>query len=380
MGGVCFTCGGDGIVNTFSTIKLNRMTMKYEMRDYLKHSSNRDLATLFSSGEYTKLQPTQQLEARYELFDRAGKYYSIETDGKTAEEVGSQVISKLDELEKSMPKPYEKNGYFQAGKVDLVPVHWLKKFQGNDLRIDRKELDKFGEGLKKDGLKEPVMISIGQRDRQVSVGEGNHRMNAFINMGMDYIPARVTRGTDNYGAWTYYYDKMSRVPLSDYFPADAKPTDVFDTMYDHGDFPPLDDKAMKKMEYDKVDIPLFADKEIEFTGKVPKGIYGQQFQEVSKTLIKQLNEMVEKYYDLKQNDSSFELILSESLEWYSKSDGIMLIQIEEAIENLGEEINTIELEKYFGYKKKEYTPTEDSEELSKMLDELDDWDFDEYED
>lgn len=237
------------------------------------------------------------------------------------------------------------------------------------------QLAKFTEELKKDGLKEPVMISIGQRDRQVSVGEGNHRMNAFINMGMDYIPARVTRGTDNYGAWTYYYDKMSRVPLDDYFPADSKPTDVFDNMYDHGDFTPLNDKAMKRMEYEKVDIPLFADKEVEFTGKVPKGIYGKQFQTVSKTLVKQLNEMVEKYYDFKQKDSDFELILGDALEWYSKSDGIMIIQIEEAIENLGNEITDIELEQILGYVKPKYTPTEDSKELADLLDSLGDWNY-----
>lgn len=234
-GGVCFTCGGDGEVNTFSVIKLNKMEKKEDIRSYVEHSSNRDIATLVKSGEYGKLKDAQRTRVTDELWYRSERYGLNPTDYYSMEKLAEDVLTKLDALEKNMPKPYEKDPYFKAGKVSLVPVHWLKKFQGNSLRRDSKAMQEFAEELKRDGLTDPVMMIIGQEDRNVSVGEGNHRMNAFELAGLDYVPVRVARSMTNLRGT--YYDKMSRVPEDEYFPADASPENVFDTFYDHDELP-----------------------------------------------------------------------------------------------------------------------------------------------
>lgn len=237
-GGICFTCGGDGKVNTFSTIKLNKMTMKSEMRDYLKHSSNRDIASIFITGENFKLKDTQHIEMRAELKQRANDFYGIDTSKvPDAKELAKTVLAELDKREKAMPESYKKSPYFQAGKVSLVPVHWLQKFQGNSLRRDKSEMREFANQLLEEGLKDPVMMIIGQQDRRVSIGEGNHRTFAHLYAGLDYVPVRVSRQQKNEGGMTVYYDKMSAVPKDDYFKADASPEEVFDTFYDHSDIP-----------------------------------------------------------------------------------------------------------------------------------------------
>lgn len=358
------------------------MTFKSEMRDYLTHSSNRDIATLFTSGEFAKLQPTQQTEARYELKDRAKNYYGIDVDSHSSTEgIANEVIAKLDKLEKEMPKPYEKNGYFTSGKVSLVPVHWLKKFQGNSLRRYEEQMQEFSEELVRDGLKEPVMISIGQHDRQVSVGEGNHRMNAFIMAGLDFVPARVLRSNTNWGGQTQFYDKMSRVPLNEYYQGDASPDEVFDTYYDKGDIPTLDVKAMKKMKYDEAEIPVFTKGDgVRFGGEVPKGIFGKQFSKVSKTLLKQFNEMTETYEKYGGEESiTYSAILDEAVEWYSKKDGMMIIDVEKAIEDLGMALNDIEYEMAIG-KRPTINVIGDDDDDDLDLDDLLDMDDDELED
>ena len=339
MGGVCFTCGGDGIVNTFSTIKLNKMTFKSQMRDYLSHSSNRDLASLYTSGEIHKLDFTQNSEVKYELIDRAEKYYGIDTSSYTIDGVAKQVIAKLDEMEKNMPKPYEKNPYFKEGKVSLVPVHWLKKFQGNPLRRYDDQMQEFSQELVRDGLKEPVMISIGQEDRKVSVGEGNHRMNAFILAGLDYVPARVVRSKTNWGVYSQFYDKMSRVPVDGYFKGDASPEEVFDTMYDQGDLSTLDSKAMKKMGYEEINIPS-----LEIVGDTTKGIFAERNKKVSKALTEELSKLLEDYKNSQAGESlSLKTTLDDAIEWYSEKDGILIMDIEKAILNITNNISLFDM-------------------------------------
>lgn len=237
-GGICFTCGGDGKVNTFSTIKLNKMTEYGDMRDYALHSSTRDLATLFASGDFAKLEDAQLRAVRKVFRDRADEVFDINARDfafATTEDIGDTVLKELDKREKEMPETYKKSAYYKAGKVSLVPVHWLQKFQGNSLRRDHNEMKQFAEQLLEEGLQDPVMIIIGQEDRKVSIGEGNHRTFAHIMAGVDNIPARVIRQRTNEGG--VYYDRMSNVPKDDYFKGDAKPEEVFDTFYDHAELP-----------------------------------------------------------------------------------------------------------------------------------------------
>ena len=124
-----------------------------------------------------------------------------------------------------IPEPWKDNKYYKLGLVAEVPLSWLIRYQGNRLRMRRYEFEKLVEDIKTNGIEEPVMIFIGQKDRTVTLGEGNHRMMAAMMAGLKSIPARVIR---NQYAEGVSNNKMSRVPVDDYFPADASPLDVFD--------------------------------------------------------------------------------------------------------------------------------------------------------
>ena len=391
--GICFTCGGDGIVNTFSTIKLNKMTMGYEMRDYIHHSFNRDLAELYRSGAISSVKDRQASEVRIELTERAEKYFGLKSsDYKDTFGLAEEFLNRLDDLEKNFPQTHEKSPYFEAGKVSLVPVHWLKKFQGNPLRRDEKEMKEFKEQLMKEGLKDPVYIMVGRDDRRVSVGEGNHRMNAFIDMGMDYVPARVATYRTNSGHYSQFYDKMSRVPVNDYYSADANPKEVFDTMYDHGSLTAMDEKALNKLQFESVKLPRLMENGLVLNGLYKKNaevkiLVGQQFSKVSKNLVEELDAMTDQLEELLTNEQYKEYaenitpeklgeILEEALDWYSMKDGVATIDVGKAIELLNDYITGIELKAFQDLmnrisKDKKSTPAEKNSQ--EFLDEDDSW-------
>ena len=322
-GGICFTCGGDGKVNTFSTISLNRKGEVEPVRQYLNHSSNRDIATIFSDGSFMKLKEMQRIEAIKELRFRAKEYYDIGTE-QPLEEIAKQITDKLDDMEKNIPRPYEDEWYYKNGKVDLVPVHWLKKFQGNRLRRSNEGMKEFKEELLKDGLKEVPYISIGQRDRFVKVGEGNHRMNAYMMMGMDFIPVRVVRNTTNNGYSSTFYDRMSRVPLDDYFPGDERPTKVFDTFYDHDYKTESNEANMAKIEQYpiKVKEKIFSEN-LKLDDTEVKGLYTDEESESIRTLVKDL---MENFPKIGGEAEELEDMLDKYSSWHSKEEGVLVIK------------------------------------------------------
>jgi hypothetical protein len=260
-GGICFECGGDGKVTTLSTHKFNKQE---DPRKFLKHVSTRDMIDMIKSGSGKINSYDKMIDFRREMLKRAEKLGLDYDFGVDAMELINSTEKALDKAEKDMPTPWKKGAYNQAGKVAEVPAHWLSKFQGNSLRRDSSEMKEFAEKLKEEGLKDPVMIIIGQEDRRVSIGEGNHRTFAFIEAGLDKVPARVVRQRTNSGG--VYYDKMERVPQYDYFKADASPEEVFDTFWDADYLPEepseevsLDALLAESDEFDDEDFDLLDD-------------------------------------------------------------------------------------------------------------------------
>ena len=45
--------------------------------------------------------------------------------------------------------------------------------------------------FQKDGVKSPIIIEYSADDNAVLIIEGNHRLNSAIDLGMEYLPARV---------------------------------------------------------------------------------------------------------------------------------------------------------------------------------------------
>lgn len=112
-----------------------------------------------------------------------------------------------------------------GGKVGLVPIPFLKKYQGNKLRSTPEEMEELKSDIKKNGLKEPVVMSVGQKDRTATVGEGNHRVEALRQLGYTHAPVHVTRYQNAGGKEC---NQMSKLPKEDYFPANNHPDNVFD--------------------------------------------------------------------------------------------------------------------------------------------------------
>jgi 8-oxo-dGTP pyrophosphatase MutT (NUDIX family) len=93
----------------------------------------------------------------------------------------------------------DENWYSDDTDVELVPVSELIKFR----EFDRKVKPKYNQDnsidninhlkymFQKEGVKSPLIIEYSAQDNAVLVIEGNHRINSAIDLGMEYLPARV---------------------------------------------------------------------------------------------------------------------------------------------------------------------------------------------
>lgn len=110
--------------------------------------------------------------------------------------------------------------------VDMVPTRWLAQLRGNDLRDDVSDLM---ADIDQKGILWPVIIAVGQKDRRARIAEGNHRIAAAIQLGLESIPAMVHIGTNGRGAQQYSYDVSDDllIPPDEYVPSEMKPSKVF---------------------------------------------------------------------------------------------------------------------------------------------------------
>jgi hypothetical protein len=119
--------------------------------------------------------------------------------------------------------------------VEYVPTETVKKF----MHVDRSnpEMTHYDEAdweeLKAsvaEGWTDPLMILYFSRDKTAILGEGNHRLQAAIALGIEEIPVRVWRMSME-GRDSSYADNVVDVPGMEpdrhgYVPADLKPSDI----------------------------------------------------------------------------------------------------------------------------------------------------------
>jgi hypothetical protein len=132
----------------------------------------------------------------------------------------------------------DENWYGDDSKVELVPVSELIKFREFDRKVkpkynqdnSRDNINHLKFMFQKDGVKEPIIIEYSAQDNAVLVIEGNHRINSAIDLGMEYLPARVvlkkySKFTPNQLKSTM---KVSGVTAdkSGYISSDLKPSQV----------------------------------------------------------------------------------------------------------------------------------------------------------
>jgi hypothetical protein len=90
--------------------------------------------------------------------------------------------------------------------VELVPVSELVKFREYNRLIDAKyskkdsaeNINKLKEVYKTEGITSVLIIEYSVEDNSVLLIEGNHRLNAALELGIRYLPARVVRRNSSF--------------------------------------------------------------------------------------------------------------------------------------------------------------------------------------
>lgn len=124
--------------------------------------------------------------------------------------------------------------------TEFVHVDDLLEIQGNQTSDTHKyrNMDELKDAIESEGgLQEPVIITIGLKDRSAAVSEGNHRVQAAKELGYTWIPARVWR--QDRGQTQRSHKRDDLIPeAGQYFPADSRPSQALEglrtRMIDHG--------------------------------------------------------------------------------------------------------------------------------------------------
>lgn len=114
--------------------------------------------------------------------------------------------------------------------AELVPIHLLKRMQGNNLRYGQEHVDMLKESMQKEGLREPGWIAYDKVNRTAYLSEGNHRMNAALQAGATHFPVAAYPTSNNPG-----HPHPRSVPVrgtdtgpDGYLPGTMKPSDIMD--------------------------------------------------------------------------------------------------------------------------------------------------------
>lgn len=132
----------------------------------------------------------------------------------------------------------DENWYSDDTDVELVPISELIKFREFDRKVSPKynkensvdNINHLKFMFQKDGVKSPIIIEYSAEDNAVLVIEGNHRLNSAIDLGMEYLPARVV--LRKYGKYSPAKIKNTmkvngvQADSSNYIPSNLKPSQV----------------------------------------------------------------------------------------------------------------------------------------------------------
>ena len=146
----------------------------------------------------------------------------------------SSIKSKKGDIKISL----DENWYSDDTNVELVPVSELIKFREFDRKLkpkynqdnSRDNINHLKFMFQKDGVKEPIIIEYSAEDDAVLIIEGNHRINSAIDLGMEYLPARIV--LKKYGKYSPEKLKNTmkvngiKANSSNYIPSDLKPSQV----------------------------------------------------------------------------------------------------------------------------------------------------------
>jgi hypothetical protein len=159
------------------------------------------------------------------------------TPSKAYEVMMDSILDRIEQRKRDREK-HLKHGW-EAGpygkEAKLVPVWWLKRLKGNDLRDRMKtgfnpdsgeheesdNIQDLANSMKNRGVQEPITIIVGWKDGYAYIGEGNHRVAAAELAGLTELPARVymyqqAAGSRGHGSYTHNVAKDLTFAVGDY--------------------------------------------------------------------------------------------------------------------------------------------------------------------
>lgn len=108
--------------------------------------------------------------------------YETNYDGMTPDEIHVQV-------RKYSGEQMNSHGPDQS-IVGFVRIDALLDMPGN--RTDPENVDSLKDSIRREGFREPVQVVFSPKSRKMYVGEGNHRLEVAKQLGIPWIPVRVT--------------------------------------------------------------------------------------------------------------------------------------------------------------------------------------------
>lgn len=112
--------------------------------------------------------------------------------------------------------------------MEYVPIKWLLERRGNEYRHPPERMAQLRREIEEEGLREPVLLSVGKNSRTAITGEGNHRVLAAHQLGYTHIPVRAmvgdAAGSDVFPEGAHDEDIIPKP--NKYFPSEAKPSRV----------------------------------------------------------------------------------------------------------------------------------------------------------
>ncbi|MBI4992296.1 MAG: ParB N-terminal domain-containing protein [Candidatus Harrisonbacteria bacterium] len=96
-------------------------------------------------------------------------------------------------------KPLWKNHLlYKRGKVELIPTAWVWRYRGSDISPmthlndgTPADLNILWKSICENGLRDPLIVRVGVRNKKFRLESGNHRIQLFYKNGIELVPVTI---------------------------------------------------------------------------------------------------------------------------------------------------------------------------------------------
>jgi hypothetical protein len=103
--------------------------------------------------------------------------------------LNDEKVSQIDRVNYWINHPYYKNIFF----VTLNELLPFAEVDRSDSKNTFTNIEKLTEDLKKNGMKEPIILGVNKLTKRALVTDGNHRLVAAKKANMNLVPVQIER-------------------------------------------------------------------------------------------------------------------------------------------------------------------------------------------